>query len=97
VLRTVLFPRYLKPDGSAAQGSRMVECSGPTGKPAGLSEVSHCHLTATDGPLERAGRRISAMGDKSPKKETAKPPKKGIKERRRDKQAKQAAKGTASP
>ncbi len=36
------------------------------------------------------------MGDKSPKKEMAKAPKKGIKERRRDKQAKKAAKGTAS-
>lgn len=36
------------------------------------------------------------MGDKSPKKEAAKAPKKSIKERRRDKQAKKAGKGTAS-
>jgi len=47
--------------------------------------------------LDGGGRRIPAMGDKSPKKEAAKAPKKSIKERRRDKQAKKAAKGTGSP
>jgi hypothetical protein len=50
----------------------------------------------TDESLDSAGRRISAMGDKSPKKEAAKAPKKSIKEKRRDKQAKRTAKGTGS-
>jgi hypothetical protein len=47
-------------------------------------------------PHTNRRRRIPAMGDKSPKKEAAKAPKKSIKERRRDKQAKKAGKGTAS-
>jgi hypothetical protein len=40
----------------------------------------------------KPGRRISAMGDKSPKKEV-KAPKKDIKEKRKEKQEKQSGKG----
>ena len=32
----------------------MVECPGLTGKPAGLSEASHRHLTCTSSPLKGA-------------------------------------------
>lgn len=46
---------------------------------------------------ELSARRITDMGDKSPKKENKAQPKKDLKEKRRDKQEKKAAAKTWTP